>query len=85
MQNSEDLLSNLSEDDPQQLRQVVQMLMAKTRLLLDNLDATCDHLQQAQTERDFWKDSYFNLRTSCQQYVQCNGLTPFNYIIALQE
>jgi hypothetical protein len=33
----------------------------------------------------FWKDSYFHLREACQHYVECSGLTPFNYIASLEE
>jgi len=60
------------------------VLIAKTRSLLGNLEETWDKLEQVQTEKDFWKDSYFNLKTACEQYVERGGLTPFNYIASLE-
>ena len=53
-------------------------------MLLHNLETTHDQFEQAQQESNFWKESYFQLREACQQYVSANGLAPFDYIVALE-
>jgi hypothetical protein len=48
MEKNEDLIRHLSEDDPQQLKQVIEMLIAKSRILVHNLEQTYEKLEQSE-------------------------------------
>ena len=82
--DTEHLFSSLSERDPKQLKQVIEILINKSKLLVQTLEETCERLDQTQQERNYWKDSYFHLRDACSKYVDANSLTPFDYITALE-
>jgi hypothetical protein len=82
--DSEALFANLSEANPKQLRQVIDVLINKSRVLIHNLEETWEKLEQSEKEKLFWKESYYHLRESCQRYVDSNGMVPFDYITALE-
>lgn len=84
-QDSEQLFAHLSEADPKQLRQVIDVLINKSRLLIHNLEETWEKLEQAEAEKTFWKESYYHLRESCQKYVDTSALAPFSYIASLED
>ena len=44
----EDLFKQLSENDPRQLKQVIEALIARSRLLIQNLEETWQKLEQAE-------------------------------------
>jgi hypothetical protein len=46
--DAEALFSNLSEADPKQLRQVVDVLIGKSRILIHNLESTWEKLEQSE-------------------------------------
>ena len=69
MEPTEDLLKQFNDKDPEQLKKVIATLIHKSRILLTNLEETCDKLDESQKEKEFWKESYFNLKQACLQYV----------------
>lgn len=76
-------MKEFRENDPEQLKKVISGLIDKTRILLGHLQEVYDKYQQVQEEKDFWKDSYFQLKEACGHYVQAGGITPFTYIASL--
>lgn len=85
MDESKLFLQDFSETDPKQLRQVIEALIGKSRVLLQNLEETWEKLEEVESEKTFWKENYINLRQACQHYVDSNGLAPFTYLAALQQ
>lgn len=63
---------------------MIDILINKSRLLIHNLEQTWEKLEKTETEKLFWKENYYNLRESCEKYVDKNGMIPFNYITALE-
>lgn len=45
-EDTNDLFKNLSENDPKQLKQVIETLIGKSRVLIQNLEETWQKLEQ---------------------------------------
>ena len=74
----------MDENDPRQLRKIIEHLIKKSKLIISTLESTVVKLEKVEGERDYWKQNYLRFKEVCQRYIDEDGIQHFKQLAGLE-